>query len=171
MDWGRLARVRLPLACIFGCRWSVPSPDFDIRYPHTYPIPHSHQVPTPATQPEGSFVMDCKYYILCILLCRSSACKRTLFSRVAGLAQVHQSHHESMSMHPGTRPRHLVQTHTTLRSLQRVLCSPFYTSRPPTEAHRSAAHLPSLGHQRSTQLIRAPLKKSSPRSLATFWSI
>jgi hypothetical protein len=163
--------LALAPACIVLRLDSAPSPECPLRHPHTTPyLTHTKCPPRPPSL-RAAPAWTVSTSLSACFACPSSTRKRALFSRVARLAQVHHCYHESMSVHPGTRPRHLVRAHTTLRSLQRVRSRPVYSLRPPTGPHRSAACPPSLVHQRSTQSIRLPLNKSFPRLLDTLWSI
>ena len=121
---------------------------------HPEPSHTTHNATTPSAhpgpQPAGSIVMDCKYCPCCVFGVCLSTHRRALFSRVAGLAPAHHCHHETMPLHPATRPGRRRQTNTARCSLRRAYSThsttparpPLRAAEPPVPRHSSIYHRP-----------------------------
>ena len=139
-DWPGAAAtsgLRLARACS--------SPQACEEHPEPSHTTHNATTPSahPGPQPAGSIVMDCKYCPCCVVAHCLSTHRRALFSRVAGLAPAHHPHHESMPLHPATRPGRLLQTNTARRTLPRASTA---RSTSPARPPPRAAEPPMLRH-------------------------
>jgi hypothetical protein len=146
----RPAGCGLLAACLRLAR-ACSSPQACEEHPEPSHTTHNATTPSahPGPQPAGSIVMDCKYCPCCVFADCLSTHRRALFSRVAGLAPAHHSHHESMPLHPATRPGRLQQTNTARWSLRRA--STTYSTTParppPCAAGPPVLRHPSIDHR------------------------
>lgn len=97
-----------------------------------------------------------------------SICTNGPSSSLAGLVQVHLSHHRLASIHQAARLPPSVDTSPALWSLQRVLLPLLESLRASPGTHRSTALLPSNAHRSSTSSIRPPLPNTFPMFLVAF---